>query len=118
MTLTDYVLHLILSVFLIVGVYQFYFWCQRAVVKQPCDLSGKWQTRQCMLFVLPQIPLCVSGSTSLWHRSQSAGWWQAAQLSRSMRAAIEWPRRRQWLLCLSGASCMWQRAQVVSEWHR
>ncbi|HEX9444751.1 MAG TPA: phosphatase PAP2 family protein [Candidatus Binatia bacterium] len=29
MNLTDYVLHLTLSVFLIVGVYQFYFWCQR-----------------------------------------------------------------------------------------
>ncbi len=39
MTFTDYVLHLILSVFLIVGVYQFYFLCQRNVVKQPFDLS-------------------------------------------------------------------------------
>jgi len=29
MTATDYMIHLALSVFLIVGVYQFYFWCQR-----------------------------------------------------------------------------------------
>ncbi len=36
---TDYVLHLILSVFLIIGVYQFYFWCQRNVIEQPRDLS-------------------------------------------------------------------------------
>ena len=27
-TMTDHVVELILSVFLIVGVYQFYFWCQ------------------------------------------------------------------------------------------
>ena len=39
MALTDYVLHLILSVFLIIGVYQFYFWCQRNVTKKPYDLS-------------------------------------------------------------------------------
>ena len=39
MALTDYVLHLILSVFLIIGVYQFYFWCQRNVIEQPRDLS-------------------------------------------------------------------------------
>ncbi len=35
----DYVLHLILSVFLIIGVYQFYFWCQRNVIERPRDLS-------------------------------------------------------------------------------
>jgi membrane-associated phospholipid phosphatase len=29
MTATDYMIHLALSIFLIVGVYQFYFWCQR-----------------------------------------------------------------------------------------
>ncbi len=39
MALADYVLHLILSVFLIIGVYQFYFWCQRNVIAQPRDLS-------------------------------------------------------------------------------
>ena len=39
MTPTDYVLHLILSVLLIVGVYQFYFWCQRNVVEKTYDLS-------------------------------------------------------------------------------
>ncbi len=39
MALTDYVLHLVLSVFLIIGVYQFYFWCQRNVIEQPRDLS-------------------------------------------------------------------------------
>ncbi len=38
MALTDYVLHLILSVFLIIGVYQFYFWCQHNVIEQPRDL--------------------------------------------------------------------------------
>ena len=36
---TDYVFHLILSVFLIIGVYQFYFWCQRNVIGQPRELS-------------------------------------------------------------------------------
>ncbi len=39
MALTDYVLHLILSVFLIIGIYQFYFWCQRNVTKKTYDLS-------------------------------------------------------------------------------
>jgi membrane-associated phospholipid phosphatase len=29
MTATDFMIHLALSIFLIVGVYQFYFWCQR-----------------------------------------------------------------------------------------
>ena len=29
MQLTDRIVQLIISVFLIVGVYQFYFWCQR-----------------------------------------------------------------------------------------
>ena len=36
---TDYVVNLILSVFLIIGGYQFYFWCQRNVIWQPRDLS-------------------------------------------------------------------------------
>lgn len=35
----DYVLNLILSAFLIVGAYQFYFWCQRNVGKKTYDLS-------------------------------------------------------------------------------
>lgn len=39
MALADYVIHLILSVFLIIGVYQFYFWCQRNVIEQPRDFS-------------------------------------------------------------------------------
>ncbi len=39
MAFTDYVVHLILSVFLIIGVYQFYFWCQRNVIGRPRDLS-------------------------------------------------------------------------------
>jgi membrane-associated phospholipid phosphatase len=38
MSLEDYVLDLILSVFLIVGVYQFYFWCQRNPLGQPREL--------------------------------------------------------------------------------
>ena len=39
MGLTDYVLHLVLSVFLIIGVYQFYFWCQRNVSKRTFNLG-------------------------------------------------------------------------------
>lgn len=39
MTPTDYVFQLTLSVFLIVGVYQFYFWCQRHVIARPRDLE-------------------------------------------------------------------------------
>ena len=35
---TDYVIHLTLSVFLIVGVYQFYFWCQRNPLTAPREL--------------------------------------------------------------------------------
>ena len=36
---SDYVIHLILSIFLIVGVYQFYFWCQRHQLAQPRELK-------------------------------------------------------------------------------
>ncbi len=38
MTASDYVIDLILSVFLIVGVYQFYFWCQRNQLTAPREL--------------------------------------------------------------------------------
>ena len=38
MSLEDYVLDLVLSVFLIVGVYQFYFWCQRNPLGSPREL--------------------------------------------------------------------------------
>ena len=38
MTRIDYVIHLTLSGFLIVGVYQFYFWCQRVRVATPRQL--------------------------------------------------------------------------------
>jgi len=38
MTATDYVIQLTLSVFLIVGVYQFYFWCQRNALGEPRQL--------------------------------------------------------------------------------
>jgi membrane-associated phospholipid phosphatase len=38
-TPTDYVLQLIISLFLIVGVYQFYFWCQRNVIKKTYNLG-------------------------------------------------------------------------------
>lgn len=38
MTATDYLIDLTLSVFLIIGVYQFYFWCQRNHVAQPREL--------------------------------------------------------------------------------
>ncbi len=39
MTLVDYVINLILSVFLIIGVYQFYFWCQRNPLTAPRELG-------------------------------------------------------------------------------
>lgn len=39
MKITDYAVHLVLSVFLIVGVYQFYFWCQRNYVASPRELK-------------------------------------------------------------------------------
>jgi len=39
MKLTDYAVHLVLSVILIVGVYQFYFWCQRNYVAAPRELK-------------------------------------------------------------------------------
>lgn len=35
----DYIFNLILSVFLIIGVYQFYFWCQRHTVIEPRGLG-------------------------------------------------------------------------------
>lgn len=39
MKITDYAINLVLSVFLIVGVYQFYFWCQRNYVASPRELK-------------------------------------------------------------------------------
>ncbi len=39
MTPIDYAVHLILSVLIIIGVYQCYFWCQRNVVANPRDLG-------------------------------------------------------------------------------
>lgn len=39
MQTTDYVIQTILSVFLIVGVYQFYFWCQRNHLSSPRELN-------------------------------------------------------------------------------
>jgi len=38
MKITDYAINLVLSVFLIVGVYQFYFWCQRNHLAAPREL--------------------------------------------------------------------------------
>ena len=38
MTASDYLIQLTLSVFLIVGVYQFYFWCQRNALTKPREL--------------------------------------------------------------------------------
>ena len=35
----DYIINLVMSVFLIVGVYQFYFWCQRNYVARPRELK-------------------------------------------------------------------------------
>ena len=39
MTTTNYIAHLVLSVVLIVGVYQFYFWCQRNALTDPRELT-------------------------------------------------------------------------------
>ena len=39
MNITDYAVNLVLSLFLIVGVYQFYFWCQRNYVASPRELK-------------------------------------------------------------------------------
>lgn len=39
MKITDYAINLVLSAFLIVGVYQFYFWCQRNYVASPRELK-------------------------------------------------------------------------------
>lgn len=39
MNAVDYAIHLALSVFLIVGVYQFYFWCQRHPLAEPRQLN-------------------------------------------------------------------------------
>lgn len=39
MNAADYLIHLLLSVFLIVGVYQFYFWCQRHQWAEPRELK-------------------------------------------------------------------------------
>lgn len=38
MRATDYAINLLLSVILIIGVYQFYFWCQRNPLAQPREL--------------------------------------------------------------------------------
>lgn len=42
MTSVDYLLHFMLSMFLIVGVYQFYFWCQRRSLVPPRELKLPW----------------------------------------------------------------------------
>ena len=39
MTTGDYVIHLVLSVVLIIGGYQFYFWCQRNPLAEPRELK-------------------------------------------------------------------------------
>jgi len=39
MKITDYAVNLVLSMFLIVGVYQFYFWCQRNTIASPRELK-------------------------------------------------------------------------------
>ena len=51
MTASDYLIQLTLSVFLIVGVYQFYFWCQRNALTEP---------RQLRFPVDDMIPYCPS----------------------------------------------------------
>jgi len=39
MKISDYAVNLVLSMFLIVGVYQFYFWCQRNTIASPRELK-------------------------------------------------------------------------------
>ena len=41
MPLTDRIVQLIISVFLIVGIYQFYFWCQRNHLTKPRQLRSR-----------------------------------------------------------------------------
>ena len=50
MTLTDFTAHLILASILIIGGYQFYFWCQRNPLRPPA-----WRKSQ-----LPTPPLAGS----------------------------------------------------------
>jgi membrane-associated phospholipid phosphatase len=38
----DRIVQLVISVFLIVGVYQFYFWCQRNHVNRPREFRSRW----------------------------------------------------------------------------
>ena len=45
MQLSDYVINLILSVMLIVGVYQFYFWCQRNSLSPSRELATRFDER-------------------------------------------------------------------------
>ncbi len=40
MAATDHIFQLVISVFLIVGVYQFYFWCQRNPINSPRELRS------------------------------------------------------------------------------
>lgn len=41
MTLSDHLIHLTMSVFLIFGVYQFYFWCQRQTFRPVVKFNSK-----------------------------------------------------------------------------
>ena len=45
MSAIDYLIHLILSVILIVGGYQFYFWCQRNSPVAPRELRSALDER-------------------------------------------------------------------------
>ncbi len=45
MQTTDRIIQLIISVFLIVGVYQFYFWCQRNQLNRPRELRSPLDER-------------------------------------------------------------------------
>lgn len=50
MQLIDYAINLVLSIFLIVGVYQFYFWCQRNHLTAPRELRLRIDDR------IPYLP--------------------------------------------------------------
>lgn len=42
MTAGDYAVDMVLTVFIIFGIYQFYFWCQRNTMRPPRELSSRF----------------------------------------------------------------------------
>src|SRR5882762_4228954 len=66
METTDRIIQLIISVFLIVGVYQFYFWCQRNHVstprefRLPIDDRIPYRPRWVWIYSFPYYPVIVA----------------------------------------------------------